>query len=311
MNNAQDQLSYLERSTKTLDRLVSEIMEDYSEITPHPIIIQHILPVLDSHIDKLENIYVECCNLILKSTASYCYNVKRKTQKFKLKLLKKISQLNYFQLFEHHCLFTINHNSPLKYFLTSKIYAIPEFFSFHWIATLMTEIIKKEKLFDIQNPYIILCSSELEYIFKCSAFHIKKLNNFLIQHVHQITNLNQLKSSTIVKNNIFTVKNENEKLNPLSKHTFELFTLMPSFYQLLSTLPQFNSNQKIFTFQEIMNYFFQYITANKIKLFDPRNDQIAIIKNDPLGKLFKVSAFHRDQAEFFVNKYISVYKKTN
>jgi E3 ubiquitin-protein ligase Mdm2 len=80
------------------------------------------------------------------------------------------------------------------------------------------------------------------------------------------------------------------------------FELKQDFRVVLSTLPTFNINQKLFTYEEVTRFLSTYILSKKDCFFDPRNIKLALVKDDPLGKAFKVDSFHRCQVTSLLRK---------
>ena len=74
------------------------------------------------------------------------------------------------------------------------------------------------------------------------------------------------------------------------------FKVQPKFLEVLRRVEGCNPFQTVFTYEEIVEHFSNYILFNGGKIFDPRNLKVALVENDPLGLAFQVSAFHRCQA---------------
>ena len=83
---------------------------------------------------------------------------------------------------------------------------------------------------------------------------------------------------------------------------------------MVRTVDEVNPKQTVFTYEEVnqktpKNYLFffnlalfqitsilsKYILSKKNAIFDTRNIKLALVENDPLGKAFGVTAFHRCQ----------------
>ena len=73
------------------------------------------------------------------------------------------------------------------------------------------------------------------------------------------------------------------------------FTLKPDFLSVIQTVPGVDAQKTIFTYREITDAISSYILTRADELFDPRNIKLALVKDDPLGRAFKVSSFHRCQ----------------
>jgi hypothetical protein len=60
-------------------------------------------------------------------------------------------------------------------------------------------------------------------------------------------------------------------------------------------MSSFPHHQRTFKYYNICSYLAKYIIYNKHDFIDPRNKNLCIVHNDPLGKAFNVKAFHRSQ----------------
>jgi E3 ubiquitin-protein ligase Mdm2 len=81
-----------------------------------------------------------------------------------------------------------------------------------------------------------------------------------------------------------------------------MFELKLDFRAVLSTLPTFNLNQRLFAYGEVCQLLSKYILSKKDCFFDPRNCKLALVKNDLLGKAFQVDSFHRCQVTNLLRK---------
>jgi E3 ubiquitin-protein ligase Mdm2 len=79
------------------------------------------------------------------------------------------------------------------------------------------------------------------------------------------------------------------------------YTLKSEFRSVLATLPTFNQNQTLFAYSEVSELLSNYIRSKK-NFIDPRNPKLAIIKDDPLSKAFKVDSFHQCQLTSLMRK---------
>ena len=82
------------------------------------------------------------------------------------------------------------------------------------------------------------------------------------------------------------------------------FQLKPDFYDVLSVVPSFDKTQTLFLYDEVTALLSKYIISKKESIFDLRHVKLALVKNDPLGKVFKVDAFHRCQTHSMTRKQI-------
>ncbi len=72
----------------------------------------------------------------------------------------------------------------------------------------------------------------------------------------------------------------------------ESYKLKPLLKRALKRMPSFPHHQRTFKFNEICMYLEKYFESYEDDLFDPRNVNLCMVHNDPLGKAFNVNAFH-------------------
>ena len=124
--------------------------------------------------------------------------------------------------------------------------------------------------FDKNNPAIILCDQCLENMFGMKDLHLSQVQSALAKYLISINKIE-------IKSSIQPTKIEKSNNSyRLSDHFQEIF--------IASGI--MNPNKQFFTHQETGNYFSAYIIANKDCILDSRNISVAIIKNDPLAKIF-------------------------
>ena len=118
--------------------------------------------------------------------------------------------------------------------------------------------------------------------------------------------LQQLKNKDPIKNaETFSVKKNQEPYTfPGVNCTKKVFKLKDEFYSILSTLPKFNTQQEFFSYKEITTYFTMYILSNKENILNCNDISIAHVENDPLGKLFNVKHFRRNQVHHLIQQHI-------
>ena len=68
-------------------------------------------------------------------------------------------------------------------------------------------------------------------------------------------------------------------------------------------VPGIDLTQIEFSYSEVTLLLSKYIISRKDDIFDPRNNLLALVANDPIGDAFGVKAFHRCQV-----KYVLTYK---
>ena len=179
-------------------------------------------------------------------------------------------------------------NSTLEQFLLQKSGNKEKAFTFKQILIVLKNVIRSEELYDPRNPSVVLCSQELERTLNMRALHVSELPNLVIS---QIENTEEIKypGYLIFKN---SHSNQTKRFygNPNVK-----FGLQPDFIPILRTVEGCDQTKTIFSYKEILELLSRYICSKRETIVDPRNVKMALVENDPLGKVFKVKAFHRCQ----------------
>jgi len=212
--------------------------------------------------------------------------------------------------------------SPLQKYLKTKMPEKYNFMTFTF-ANLLSDlkyIIKKEFLFDILNPSIIICDSDLEAALNIKALHVTEVRDCVLTQLERVSPFQSKKPSlkrlcyaietrSAKKQRYFNELNQskNKANQQMPQKTFqeaESYRLKPLLRIALKRMPSFPCHQRTFKYNEICNYLLKYIISYKNDLFDERNIRICMVHNDPLGKAFNVKAFHRCQVTSLLRRNI-------
>ena len=122
-----------------------------------------------------------------------------------------------------------------------------------------------------------------------------ELNSFF-ELVEQIQT--QAKCQTLAKNKSLTqiLQTPTQPINNSIPTPQSTIPRRPS-PKLLVLLQSINgqSTKTLFTYKETIDLIVQYILSREKELFLPKSGHIAIVEDDPLGKIFQLKAFHRTQ----------------
>ena len=186
------------------------------------------------------------------------------------------------------------------------------------IVTAVKTAITDYKLFDPQNPEIIICDSLLEAVFECEAFHISELKVRIIRHFVPIP-----------------IPRE-PWLDPVGEHVHEypktslppwgspdaiairaqalhdctyfppngLYRPEPALRIVLREVDTVRQRGDVFTFQDILNLVTKYVNIKKESLIDSRSTRIVHVANDALGHALGVSVYARSQQRNLVQMQI-------
>jgi len=198
------------------------------------------------------------------------------------------------------------------------------------ILTLMKMMIAKAKLFDPRNPSIIECNRELESVFNMRYLHVKQVKEAILKSTILFSEYRQRRNHLDTQKTLPAIYSTNMPviIPPTPPATPEQQTdqetdsgigsdeetdcqppkgeikdeISPLYWISEGLCNVLGLSGKPMTYQDISTNLSHYILARKEALFDNRNIMVAIVKNDPLGDVFKVRAFHRDQVSEFLNK---------
>jgi hypothetical protein len=229
-----------------------------------------------------------------------------------LELNKMILNLNY----------TFKVNAPLKNYIRLKTNSMRENYTLAELLTILKNVIADEELYDHRNHAIILCNSELEAAFDLPGMHVTELRECVYRQIvelpeeyqnpvpiqqHNQSVRESLPQETANEPTTSTIDSEVEIIEPricskVYSNKNARFRLKPDFYDLLSVVPSFDKTQTLFAYDEVTELLSKYILSKKDSIFDLRHVKLALVKNDPLGKVFAVDAFHRLQVTSMLRK---------
>jgi len=168
-----------------------------------------------------------------------------------------------------------------RYLKYKKHVKILKKFTLPYLINMISDLVANEMM-DSGNESIIFCYDSLSHALDVRALHITQLQEYVTKHlilVAPVTNQPDDNSKCVLK--------------------FDLRSI-------LCATPFFPSQQYEFTFKEIYWLFNSYMYYNC--LVDKRNTTVCIVKDDPLGQLFNLKAFHKSQMIDLILKHISIIK---
>ena len=213
-------------------------------------------------------------------------------------------------------LFRFKQGAKLKKFLIEKTKEEKTYYSLAEILTLLKDIIRRERLFDERNPSIILCSKQLEEALDQHALHVTEVRDLVLKQVYRlpdqttrdrVTPQEPQQQGNLPRMHSMPVPGgppqaEGPRVirtasiaTSIQTNRNARFNLKPLFLKVARSVEGTNPSQTIFTYGEVTLLLSKYILARKETLFDHRNIKLVLVKEDPLGKAFGVTAFHRCQ----------------
>lgn len=121
----------------------------------------------------------------------------------------RLSQENY------HISRIFTPNSKLKEYLikwnNKERFDLPYSHSLYQIILSLKEVILSNRLFDENNPSIILCDSELEEALDCKALHVYEIGFFCCKQLQIIEQKNKEPTSSLVFNDLLNFREKQGK----------------------------------------------------------------------------------------------------
>lgn len=172
------------------------------------------------------------------------------------------------------------------------------------ILPLIKRLIVDGKHFDPANPSIVICSQQLENIFNMKALDVRQiipaLKKFLIPLADESDNFEPGTESCESGDEIAATECLPTTSRPVQIDPNQTYVMSSE----LGCLLQPSHPGQLVSFKEASGLLSKYIIQRKDHLFDARNILVALIENDPLGKIFGVKAFHRSQAAALIQKHL-------
>ena len=193
-------------------------------------------------------------------------------------------------------------------------YNCPEFvtikkrdYNLYEILLALKKMIASKKMYDPQNPTVILCDEHLEDALNVKALHVSDVRDYIIRQLPLIEEEEKTENCNCQYHGVpgsyrlpswgsaaATAVIARESITP----NFDLeasYLVKPGLLKVLHAVQGVNPEQRVFRYRELSALLSAYILSKKDVLFDARNIKIAMVENDDLGKAFGVKAFARCQ----------------
>lgn len=204
--------------------------------------------------------------------------------------------------------------SKLCKFVKEKGKIQKSLFTLGEILAVIHNTVIREGLYDERNPPLIICSDEMENAINMKALHTGEMRSVVLRHLQMISNEEFIGRYCQEFDSPNRPTAPARPLDFMSSNVYRLmsvptgrYTCKPDFLAVLNTILNPDEDKVVFTFTEIISAFGKYILTHKEKFIDDRNSGVAIIKGDLLESVFKVSAFHKCQATYFVRNQLIPY----
>jgi len=172
------------------------------------------------------------------------------------------------------------------------------------VLNTVKEYIKGRHLFDPRNPGIIMCDQLLENIFDMKCLYVAQVRGPLLKHMVPLVPQPSTPPPETKPPLLPPTPPPSPPPPPQPAPPPPL--LLPEFWKVSSSLRTIlGLDTEATTRAEIYALFSKYVLARRHTLFDKRNILICIVRNDPMGAVLGVSAFHRDQAKYLLNKHLT------
>lgn len=203
-----------------------------------------------------------------------------------------------------HDFFIFKPSSQLHTYI-NKRQSMPKLFPLYYLIFVLKNIFKNEQMYDVTNHAIVISSAELENILNKKFIYIRELCENLIDHIVRVPEKYQ-RCVKALNNEIHLFPEleteQNVKIIRNYIPGFVLFSISLELRNVFKTLTIFNDSKTVFCYSDLLNFVSRYILINHAKLLDPSNPKIAYVKNDLLGKAFRVDVFHRGQVSYLLKR---------
>lgn len=167
------------------------------------------------------------------------------------------------------------------------------------IMKALRDVVLEKKMFDKDNPFIMVFDRELEDILNLKYCHIMEARDIVGKHLEPPGTIEWKSTGEEDYLKVPIWSDENCKYYQIYKQTLVDFDITAS-YRMTPELFQVLENhlqelKKEYPYKEITSALSKYIYTNRKTILYPKNTKIAIVKDDPLGKAFGVGIFARCQ----------------
>ncbi len=183
-------------------------------------------------------------------------------------------------------------DSKLREYLFMKTKVKRSYYLLVEIMERLKMILRSEKLYDLKNPSIIMCDSDLEMALNMKDLHVTEIRNQILKQLTLVKQQKWLKNYR--KENTFSQRASTSKATTTFDPEAE-YNVKPPLMELLRTECE-EKNKATFTYKEVVHLLFKYLLKRRETLFDPRNLKVVRVHEDPLGRaLGGIARFHRCQ----------------
>ena len=180
-------------------------------------------------------------------------------------------------------------DSTLKRYIERKTLISKPFWTLGEALSAIMKVIAMEGMYDKGNPYMVLCSPELEEILNRKALLSTQLTDRIMSQVAFPMNymmrpinggcphleFSQESSLSRRTSSIATRRDFHDKT---------LFELESKFLEVIQSVSR--KSRKYFTITEVTRLLVKYIYHRQDKIIDLRNPTVALVSEDPLGEVF-------------------------
>ena len=201
-------------------------------------------------------------------------------------------------------------DSKLREYLFMKTKVKRSYYMLVEILEKLKVILRSEKLYDLKNPSIIMCDSDLEIALNMKDLHVTEIRHHILKQLTLVKqqnwceNFNTSRNKNPLVSAKSLIKTSNANLVPDKEFKY---TVKPSLMVLLRKECEEKDRVKAtFTYEEVVKLLFKYILKRRETLFDPRNIKVVRVHQDPLGRaLGGIARFHRCQVPNLLRGHLS------
>ena len=185
-------------------------------------------------------------------------------------------------------------DSKLREYLFMKTKVKRSYYLLVEIMEKLKVILRSEKLYDLKNPSIIMCDSDLEMALNMKDLHVTEIRHQILKQLTLVKQQKWLKNYR--KENTFSQRASTSNASTtIVPDKDAKYNVKPPLMELLRTECE-EKNKATFTYKEVVHLLFKYLLKRRETLFDPGNLKVVRVHEDPLGRaLGGIARFHRCQ----------------
>ena len=191
------------------------------------------------------------------------------------------------------------------------------FYRFSTIKLALDLIIRRDKLYDLKNPEVIVCDRDLEDALDVQSYHFTESHGLIEPHLLKAKSTDSLTSSRLclaeINRSSELFKNSISFPTSILGNNFDVtaeYYVHPHLMDVVRSTDLFNNRSSVYPYRHIVHAISRYILSKKHEFFDLRNIRIANITNDPLSKAFNVNYLCSFQTNLLIKSNLKLVRRS-